>query len=329
MRKLRMRLIAAAALLLPAIALTQAFRAPQHTAVPPVGLVGGSPKDIAVRADSGLQIERDRMPAEELGEHRKLSRALDALAPQRPGTVDAYVLSIALDSDPVFGREARAGADVLQRRYDAAGRTITLAGTDGSGPSTLPRGTPATFSIALARIAELMDRKEDVLVLFTTSHGAPWGLYYNDADNGYGAVSPNRLKLMLDQLGISNRLLVLSACYSGIFVPRLESPTTAILTAASSDRTSFGCAAENDWTFFGDAMVNRALRKPQPLDKAYAEGSALIARWEGQTRVMPSKPQVSIGADAARWLGPLERRMPQEATRPVGRPAFDPALLSQ
>ena len=106
----------------------------------------------------GIQIERDRVPAQELEEHRKLDRALSALAPQRPGVVDAYVVSIALDSDPVFGREARAAGDVLQRRYGATGRTIVLAGTDGSAPSALPRGIAQTRSgIALARIAELMD----------------------------------------------------------------------------------------------------------------------------------------------------------------------------
>ena len=167
-----------------------------------------------------MQIERNRLAAEELDEHRKLDRALRALAPQRAGIVDAYVVSIALDSDPVFGREARVAGDVLQRRYGAAGRTIVLAGSDGSAPSGLPRGSPGTLAIALARIAELIDKGEDVVVLYTTSHGAPFGLFYNDGDSGYGAVSPNRLKAMLDGLGLGNRLLILSACYSGIFVPR-------------------------------------------------------------------------------------------------------------
>ena len=235
---------------------------------------GPTPADVLARADAGTQIERDRSPAAELEEHRKLDRALRALLPQRAGIVDAYVVSIALDSDPVFGREARAAGDVLQRRYGARGRTIVLAGTDGSAPSALPRGTPATLAIALARIAELMDKSEDALILYTTSHGAPFGLYYNDGDNGYGAISPNRLAAMLDQLGLSNRLLILSACYSGIFVPRLQSETSAIVTAASSDRTSFGCVADNDWTFFGDAMINHALRKPQPLAAAFAEAEA-------------------------------------------------------
>jgi len=322
MRK-RLRIIAALALGLSAAGSTQtSYLAPRHAANPSPLLVSGTPAEIALRADAGTQIERGRSAVGELEEHRRLARALATLAPQRAGVVDAYVLSIALDSDPVFGREARAAGEVLGRRYDALGRTLVLAGSDGAGPSTLPRGSPNSFAVALARIAEVMDRREDVLVLYTTSHGAPFGLYYHDADSGYGAISPNRLRAMLDELGLSNRLLILSACYSGIFVPRLQSETTAIVTAAAADRTSFGCAAENDWTFFGDAMINHALRKPQSLGAAFGEASRLVADWERRIRARSSQPQVAMGAGAARWLNALERRMPATATPPSGRPAL-------
>lgn len=318
---MRLKLVAALAMILPAVAATpQAYRPAEHVAPSP--LLAGSELEVMMRADAGTQIERDRSPAAELEEHRKLDQALRALQPQRSGVVDAYVVVIALDSDPVFGREARAAGDVLQRRYGARGRTIVLAGTDGSGPSALPRGSPESLNMVLARVAELMDRREDVLILYTTSHGAPFGLYYHDGDQGYGAISPNRLASVLAQLGIGNRLLILSACYSGIFVPVLQSESTAIVTAASFDRPSFGCAAENDWTFFGDAMINRALRKPQPLAAAFAEASSLVTGWEAQMSVPPSQPQASIGTATARWLGPLESRLPG-ATQPVGRPALD------
>lgn len=317
----------AAALAIAAIASTgaatpQQWQVPQHRAPPPL-FAGGSETEIALRADSGMQIERNRSPAEELADSRKLTAALAALAPQRRGTVDAYVVAIGLDSDPVFGRETRVAGDVLRRRYDAAGRTIVLAGTNGSSPSELPRGSPASLALALARIAEVMDKREDVLVLYSTSHGAPWGLFYHDGDSGYGAISPFRLWTMLNDLGIQNRLLMLSACYSGIFVPLLQSDSTAILTAASAQKPSFGCLAENDWTFFGDALINRALRKPQPLAAVAAEAQTLVAGWEGQARLDPSQPQVSIGRDVARWLTPLEARMPRTATAPVGRPSID------
>ncbi|MGQ0659337.1 C13 family peptidase [Sphingosinicella sp.] len=318
----KLKLIAALALVLPAAASTQTFQAPRHTAGPSPLLVAGSPTEIQRRADDGTQIERGRSPAGELEEHRKLERALAALQPQRAGTVDAYIVVAALDSDPVFGREARVAGEVLDRRYGATGRTIVLAGTDGRAASNLPRGTPATLAIAFARIAELMDDREDVLVLYTTSHGAPFGLYYNDADNGYGAISPNRMAGMLNGLGIRNRLLIISACYAGVFVPRLQSETTAIVTAAAADRSSFGCVAENDWTFFGDAMINRALRQPQPLATAFEQARTLVAGWEMQIRGQPSNPQVSIGANASRWLTVLEARLPP-ATEPVGRPALE------
>jgi hypothetical protein len=319
-----LKLSLALGLVLPCAASSQAYQPPRHTTAPSPLLVGsGSELELGLRADAGTQIEQDRSPAEELAEHRKLDRALAALGGQRAGTVDAYVVAVALDSDPVFGREARAAAEVLSRRYGAQGRTLILAGSDGRAPSALPRGSPGTLAVALARVAELMDRDEDALILYSTSHGAPFGLYYNDGNNGFGAISPNRLRAMLDGLGVRNRLLILSACYSGVFVPVLRSPSTAIVTAASHDRTSFGCAADNDWTFFGDALINRALRKPQLLPAAFTEAQGLIAGWEARVQHPASQPQIAVGALAARWLEPLERRIPRTATAPVGRPAIE------
>ncbi len=323
-----LKLSLAFALVLPCAASSQAYQAPRHTLPPsPLLVGGGSELELGLRADAGTQIEVDRRPADELAEHRRLERAIAGLARQRAGTVDAYLVAVALDSDPVFGREARAAAAVLARRYGAQGRTIVLAGSDGTAPSALPRGSPASLAIALARVAELMDENEDALILYSTSHGARFGLYYNDADNGYGAISPNRMRAMLDGLGLRNRLLILSACYSGIFVPVLASPTTAIVTAAAADRTSFGCAADNDWTFFGDALINRALRKPQPLPAAFTEAQGLISGWETQVGQPPSQPQIQLGAQANRWLAALERRIPRAASAPTGRPALETSIV--
>ncbi|HYD11599.1 MAG TPA: C13 family peptidase [Allosphingosinicella sp.] len=321
-----LRAFAVLLLTLPAVASTQGgtgYQAPRHTSRNSPFFLVPDEATLRMRADAGMQIEQARDPAVELAEHRKLDRALRALLPQRAGTVDAYVISIALDSDPVFGREARVAGDVLGARYGARGRTIVLAGSDGNAASALPRGTPERLAMALARIAELIDRNEDVVVVYTTSHGTPFGIIYHDADNGYGAISPNRLREIFDRTGIRNRLLILSACYSGVFVPRLQSDTTAIVTAASSERSSFGCVADNDWTFFGDAMINHALRKPQPLRAAFTEAKALITSWEAQFPVRPSEPQVSIGAGAERWLAALDRRLPPAASQPVGRPAVE------
>lgn len=302
----------------------------QHQYAPPL-FDRATPSELALLADGGSAIEHDRTPVELLADHRRLAATLAGLRPQRAGAVDAYVVAVALDSDPVFGREAREAGRVLSRRYGAAGHLAVLAGDDGRAGNTLAMGSPANLAAVLARVAELIDPKQDVLVLYTTSHGAPFGIVYDDGDQGFGAISPTRLWTMLSQLGIRNRLLLISACFSGTFVPMLASDTTAIVTASAADRTSFGCQADSDWTFFGDALVNHALRQPRPLAAAATEAVGLIGGWERQGGLTPSQPQVSIGAGAGRWLAALEAHLPP-ATPAVGRPAtaaLDAAVAHQ
>jgi hypothetical protein len=318
------RLGAALAILLTAPLSAQSYRPPAHTRPPPPPFERATPDDYAVLADWGAAIERERPAGWALAEHRKLARALAGVQPGRKGVVEAFVVSAALDSDPVFGREAREAGKVLGRRYAAQGRTIVLAGTDGAGESALPMGSPAALAAALGRVAEAMQREEDVLVLYATAQGGPFGMVYNDGDTGYGALSPYRLWTLLRELGLENRLLIVSACYSGVFVPLLKGPKSVVVTAASYDRTSFGCVADNDWTFFGDALINQALRKPAPLAAAFEEARALVGGWEARARFTSSNPQISVGADAG-WLAVLDARAPKVAGAPVGRPAI--ALL--
>lgn len=287
----------------------------------PSPLLAGLP-DAATLADGASQLERNRPVGWALAEHRRLDAVLRRLPAQRKGVVDAYVVAVALDSDPVFAREAREAGKVLGRRYAAGDRMVVLAGASGPGADDdLPRGAPANIAAVLARIAELMDPTEDVLILYTTSHGAPFGIVYNDGDEGFGQISPAWLWSTLGELRILNRLLIISACFSGVFAPMLAGENSVVITAAAADRTSFGCLSENDWTFFGDAMINHALRQPQPLTTAFNEARTMVARWESQGRMTPSMPQIAIAPSPPAWLAALERALPAPASDPVGRPA--------
>ncbi|QUL38548.1 C13 family peptidase [Erythrobacter sp. JK5] len=295
---------------------------PPHTLPFPNLGTGESYEEALASFALGPQMQRGLSAAQILEQRERLDTALAKLQPQRPGTVDAYVLTIALDSDPVFAREAREAGRVLARRYDGAGRTLTLAGPDGHR-NELPHGSIDALIISLATIAALMDREEDVLVVYTTSHGLDLGLAYHYGDTGYGILSPERFGAVLEELGIERRLLILSACYSGVFIPALASADTAILTAAAGNRTSFGCEAENDWTFFGDALINRALRQPQGLSDASRSAHRFVAGWEAERGLLASLPQTVIGDNVEQWLAALEARMPTSATEPVGRPAAE------
>lgn len=268
-------------------------------------------------------LRRDGSPAITDLDRTRLAAAADGLAPQRPGIVDAYVVVAALDSDPVFAREAREAARVLARRYDAAGRTLLLAGYDGRSIDPLPRGSLETLETALARVAGLMDRDEDALILYITAHGTPAGIAWRDQGQLLANLPPSWLSYVLRHGQLRNRIVILNACFSGIFVPSLASPEGVVMTAAAADRTSFGCASDNDWTFFGDALVNHALRSNQPLTTAFGAARGLVGTWEARGRLTPSNPQIAIGAQAAAWLRPIEARMPKAASTPVGRPAIE------
>lgn len=300
---------------------------PPHTAPFPDLGSGESRAERRKSFELSPELQRGVSAATIREQQRRLDAALGALAAQRPGTPDAYVVTIALDSDPVFAREAREAARVLAARYNAQGRTLTIAGPDGMRDDA-PHGSITALLLALSHIGSVMGEDEDVLVLYTTSHGSDLGLAYHYGDSGYGILSPAKLTAALAEAGIKRRVLILSACYSGVFVPLLASPDTAILTAAASTRTSFGCVAENDWTFFGDALINRALRQPVGLGEAAQMAGRSVAEWETQARFLASLPQVSIGAQAAAWLPAIEAGKPRQASAPVGRPAFDAVAIA-
>lgn len=254
----------------------------------------------------------------------RLDSALSALEPQRPGIVDAYVIAVALDDDPVFGREAREAGRVLERRFDATGRTLVLAADEGDARADAA-ASPEHLGATLARAAQLMDVKEDVLILYSTSHGLPnKGLVYEDKSRGIEeTVAPRRLAALLEPHGFTNRLLMIQACYSGQFVPALASPGTVVITAAAADRPSFGCDPGNDWTLFGDALVNRALRGPGPLIVQLGRATGLINSTEMRNNMLASNPQLSIGDETSAWIAELDRRAPLVASKPVGRPLVD------
>ena len=258
-------------------------------------------------------------PAQQLDNEQRMQAAITRLQPQRAGVVDAYVVVAALDADPVFNREAREAGRVLARRFDAEGRTLVLARDEGADKADAET-SPAVLAEALDAVATKMNRDEDVLVLYTTSHGSPdAGLNFRDPARGEAVIAPTQLATILHHTGVKNRLLILQACFSGQFVRALKGPTTIVITAAAADRSSFGCQAGNDWTFFGDALVNHAFRQPLPLDIQLQRASALIAAAESREQLTPSNPQVSTGSDTGKWLSKLEEREPRTTSEPVGQ----------
>jgi hypothetical protein len=168
----------------------------------------------------------------------------------------------------------------------------------GSAPRTYPAASPDNLQIAIGKVGDLIDPAEDLVVLFLTSHGAPNGLSLHEQTRMRGVFSPNALAGSLRDAGVNRRVVIISACYSGVFLMPLANDDTIVLTAAARDRTSFGCQPENEWTYFGDAVVNQGLMQGKPLLQAFTDGQALIAQWEARDGFTPSNPQSYLGDNA-------------------------------
>ena len=238
----------------------------------------------------------------------RIDEALDKLEPQRPGVTDLYYVGFAGDANQrVFRRESLLGERVFADRLGTGPRSLELI-NDLRERETFPLATQVSLRYSLSQIGEAMDPNEDVLVLLLTSHGSREGGV--SVRNGVSYVGsrdlpPNDLRSALDDAGIRWRIVIVSACYSGVFVEPLKTDTTMILTAADSQHTSFGCADDRDLTYFGEAFLQDALPKAASLAAAFQSAREAIAEREKKENLTPSNPQMWVGASMKKKLAEL------------------------
>jgi hypothetical protein len=158
-----------------------------------------------------------------------------------------------------------------------------------------------------------MHPDDDVLVLFLTSHGSRDGLEVENGSLPLSQLAPTDLRQALDDSEIRWRIVVVSACYAGVFLEELKSDTTAIITAADATHTSFGCEDDRDLTWFGEAFLKDSLPGSSSLEEAFHKAAALLARREDAEHEVHSNPQIYVGALMRRKLAEL----------PVARPEHD------
>jgi hypothetical protein len=201
----------------------------------------------------------------------------------------------------VFDSEAKGAADIVAHQLDA-NAVVVRANTKRRGDVTI-----ASIENELQTAAGQMDHENDLLVLILTSHGSQAGVAVQ-AGRREETLSPAALAGMLGRTGVQHRIVVISACYSGVFVRPLANDDTLVITAADFDHSSFGCQDKVKWTYFGDAFFNRALRHTADLRSAFATARNLISVRESQEKLVPSNPQIAGGKNIDFMLA--ERRSP-------------------
>jgi hypothetical protein len=230
-------------------------------------------------------------------QHRQtqvLERTLAALQPTRSEHAQLYFVGFAgYGSQGVFKREVLAVRKLFDDRFDTKGRSIALI--NGEHLDDVPLANDANLQRVLQHVGRLMDTGRDTLFLFLTSHGDKGLLAVEMPGYKFRPLTPQRLARVLDGSGIKNRVIVISACHSGSFIPALANPRTLVIAEARADRSSFGCEDKRRWTYFGDAYFNHALREATSFRDAFVRASRLIALWELRDKLIPSLPQIAGG----------------------------------
>ena len=251
-------------------------------------------------------------------QQRLLSAQLDAIQAQRPGVVDMYAITFAPYSDvDVFMRESAVVAGVMESRFDTRGRTLQLVNNVAT-TDRLAWATPLNLKRTIELMARRMDRDEDILFIHLTSHGGADG---HLASEFFPLVedelTPQMLRRWLDDSHVRNRVISISACFSGSWIAPLASDDTLVMTAADADHTSYGCGSRSNLTFFGQAMYDEQLRRTWSFEKAHAASRKLIEQREHEAGKKDgfSNPQISVGPRIRQRLNALEARLAASAAK--------------
>lgn len=266
-------------------------------------------------ADEGPDYSAERVLYDQ---RRLVDAALAGLAPQIPGKTDLYVVAFAGDGgENVFRNETEYVEKLFSQRFRAAGRVVVLQ----NSPATVTQRPLATWSNLEWVLDGLLqhdrfDPDEDVLLLFMTSHGDEDHYFYVGMDNlPLDWIQADELAQTLNSRPFRWRVAIISACYSGGFLDGLKNSTSMVITAARSDRTSFGCGSDSDITYFGRAFLTEGLNQTDSFRGAFDLARQLIAEWEDEAGQEHSEPQIAstplIEAKLAQWRRDLVLGPPQ------------------
>ena len=240
---------------------------------------------------------------------RLLNKALESVQYGEFAQSHWYFLGVAGASyQDVFRSEVERIKEQFDTRFGTLGRSMMLV----NNPATrteIPIASKHSIEMALRRMGQQMNRESDVLFLYMTSHGLPNQFEMENAPLDLTQVDPKWLREALDASGIRWRVIVISSCFSGSFVPALQNDNTLIITASAADRQSFGCTNEAAYTYFGRAFFDQAMREQNSIETAFSQAQKTVSQWETAQGFEPSEPQWSMGKNMELMLPQLEQRL--------------------
>ncbi|MFD2641413.1 C13 family peptidase [Pseudomonas japonica] len=214
-----------------------------------------------------------------------------AQVPASSADIELYSLVLAGDGNQsVFLREADYVSEMLKTRFGAIGQITLVNHRDHLADRTM--ATRENLARAAGRLAE-RSGPEDLVFIYLTSHGSHEHELVLDQPRLQLADLPaDELAAALAPLKERDKVIVISACYSGGYIEPLKDERTLIMTASRADRVSFGCSEEADFTYFGDALFAQALNQTDDLQQAFELARTRVAQREQAEDFEASEPQL-------------------------------------
>lgn len=239
-----------------------------------------------------------------------LARELDAVEASKQDGISLYYVGAAGYADQdVFMKEVQYVGALFKRRFGTAGHSVMLI-NNAKTLNTRPIASVTSLGLSLKRIGAMMDRNKDILFLYLTSHGSKEHKFSLDfGPMQFKDLNPKELRKLLDESGIKRRIVVVSACYSGGFIDALKDENSLVITSAAADKTSFGCSNDADFTYFGKAFFDEALRNTDSFIDAFDLAKPMIAAREKKDDFEPSDPRIFVGDKIRPALLEFERQL--------------------
>lgn len=219
---------------------------------------------------------------------------LKRLRDQIPGEPEVFTLLAALsNAETVFRTEVETIDSQLNAMPAFSDRLVTLA-NELHDSDNYPLATGTSLKHVVRTLGQKLG-EEDLIFIYLTTHGSPDHELSVDFNSNLTlpGLDPEELDDILSEAP-QQKVLVISACYSGGFVPELTAEDTLVITAAAADKPSFGCSNEETMTYFGRAFFENAFTLDKPLDEVFELAKTAVTERETAEGFDPSNPQIGV-----------------------------------
>jgi hypothetical protein len=159
---------------------------------------------------------------------------------------------------------------------------------------------PLDLSSMANGLWDVSNRAPAGCLIYYTSHGTPTGVVMDNT-----VLTPETFSHVVNNAcGAKPAVIVMSACFSGQFVPALGGGNRMVMTAARPDRTSFGCGDDDHYTFF-DGCFLQQMPGSSSFRELALKTQECVGKLEAQMGVdAPSEPMIAYGkqiGEALAW----------------------------